>query len=706
VEPLEDRTLPATFYAATVSDLIADIQSANTGGGSNSIILTAPATSPYALTAADNSTDGPTGLPVIAWGNDLTIVGNGDTIERSTDPATPNFRLLVVASGASLTLQNLTLQNGVAESDGTLYGTSFGGGIYNQGSLTLSGVTVQYNQALGSSIYRYLPGDPYGSSEYIGGDAYGGGVASFGALTLLDGTRIHQNFASGGRSMSWVSTPQGGAARGGGVYVGGGTANLTGATLSGNGAEGGAACVWWEPDIGTSSPGNGGQAYGGGLYVDAGTVTLSGSTVSSNQAIGGSSDDDGLPPGTGGGSYGGGIYVGYGSVTLYRDIVQNNNAMGGWSWSGTVGVGSGGGLYIVAPVPSMVCLDTFTESNTINNTPDNIVGPYFLNGAPVPVLAISDVSILEGNSGTTAFVFTVNLSAPSGQPVTVNYATADGSATSGNDYTAASGTLTIPAGQTSGTITVLVNGDRVVEPNETFFINLSSPTNATIAGGQGQGTIVDDEPRVSINDVTMNEGNSGLTAFAFTVSLSVAYDVPVTVSYATANGIATAGSDYQAQSGTLTIPAGQTSGTITVLVNGDRLAEPNETFFVNLSNVNYGVIADGQGVGTILDDEPRISISDVTRKEGNGNKTTLFTFTVTLSYRTVDGTATTSDGDYVAKTGTLTFAPGETTKTITIEVKGDSKKEANETFYLDLFYSSINSLFTKNRGLGTILNDD
>jgi hypothetical protein len=76
-----------------------------------------------------------------------------------------------------------------------------------------------------------------------------------------------------------------------------------------------------------------------------------------------------------------------------------------------------------------------------------------------------------------------------------------------------------------------------------------------------------------------------------------------------------------------------------------------------------------------------------------------------MSFHTLDGTAKTSDSDYVAKTGTLMFAPGETMKTITIEVKGDSKKEANETFYLDLFGNSSNSLFTKNRGIGTILND-
>ena len=177
-----------------------------------------------------------------------------------------------------------------------------------------------------------------------------------------------------------------------------------------------------------------------------------------------------------------------------------------------------------------------------------------------------------------------------------------------------------------------------------------------------------------------------------------------------------AGSDYQAGSGTLTIPAGQRTGTITVLVNGDRLAESNETMFVNLSSPTNATIADGQGVGTIVDDEPRISISDVTKAEGKNRQTTLFTFTVTLSaaydqavtmsYRTVDGTATSGSDDCIAKTGTLTFAPGETTKTIRIEVKGDSKRESDEYFYLDLFGNSSNSLFTKNRGIGTILNDD
>jgi hypothetical protein len=223
-------------------------------------------------------------------------------------------------------------------------------------------------------------------------------------------------------------------------------------------------------------------------------------------------------------------------------------------------------------------------------------------------------------------------------------------------------------------------------------------------------------PAVSVSDATVTEGNTGTVNATFTVTLSAPSAQTVTVQYATANGTATAGSDYQARSGTLSIPAGQTRGTITVLVIGDRLPEPNETFFVNLSGATNATIADGQGIGTILDNEPGISISDVTRLEGKRNKTTLFTFTVTLSvpydqpvtvsFRTANGTATTGDGDYVARTGTLTFAPSQTTKTITIEVKGDSKRESNETFYLDLFGNSNNSWFSKSRGIGTILNDD
>ena len=173
---------------------------------------------------------------------------------------------------------------------------------------------------------------------------------------------------------------------------------------------------------------------------------------------------------------------------------------------------------------------------------------------------------------------------------------------------------------------------------------------------------MDDEPRISINDVSAPEGNSGTTPFTFTVSLSAAYNMPVTVNYATANGTAAAGGDYTAASGTLTFEPGQpTSQTVTVLVNGDRLFEPNETFFVNLSTPDgHAEISRGTGFGTIIEDDPRISIA----RRVQLRRVTPFTFTVSLSaasteavtvdFATVDGTAL-AGVDYVFTAGTLTF---------------------------------------------------
>ena len=220
---------------------------------------------------------------------------------------------------------------------------------------------------------------------------------------------------------------------------------------------------------------------------------------------------------------------------------------------------------------------------------------------------------------------------------------------------------------------------------------------------------------VSINDVSVVEGNVGTSSMVFTLTLSAAIADPITVQFQTANGSAQSGSDFQSTGGTVSFAPGETSKTITVPIIGDRLGESNETFFVNLSNAVNAGYADSQGVGTIVDDEPRISISDVSMTEGSsGTKNFVFTVTlsaaydqvVTLSYQTTNGTATTGNNDYVSQTGTLTFNPGETQKTITIQVKGDKKGESDEEFYVDLSGISSNSLFAKSRGVGTILNDD
>jgi hypothetical protein len=214
--------------------------------------------------------------------------------------------------------------------------------------------------------------------------------------------------------------------------------------------------------------------------------------------------------------------------------------------------------------------------------------------------------VTEGNTGTVNAAFTVTLSPSSSSTVTVKYATANGTATAGSDYVAASGTLTFTAGQTSKTISVAVNGDTADEPNEAFYLSLSNPTNATIATGQGTATIVDDDiPTVSmsINDVSVAEGNSGTTNAVLTVTLSGTTAQTVTVNYATANGTATAGSDYSAAIGSLTFTPGQTSKAITIAVNGDATVEPNETFVVNLNSPVGATLADGQGQVTILNDD-------------------------------------------------------------------------------------------------------
>jgi hypothetical protein len=151
---------------------------------------------------------------------------------------------------------------------------------------------------------------------------------------------------------------------------------------------------------------------------------------------------------------------------------------------------------------------------------------------------------------------------------------------------------------------VSIIGDTIAEPDETFQVNLSQAVGATISDGQGLGTIVDDEPHfLTINDVTMKEGLFGTRKFVFTVSLSAASSAAVTVSYDTANGTATAGSDYYAQSGIRKFSPGQTTKTIGIVVKGDGKREADETFFVNLSNVAGAQLQDNQGVGTILNDD-------------------------------------------------------------------------------------------------------
>jgi len=223
-----------------------------------------------------------------------------------------------------------------------------------------------------------------------------------------------------------------------------------------------------------------------------------------------------------------------------------------------------------------------------------------------PSIRISDVTVTETDPGTTVdAVLNVTLSAASSFPITVNYATTGGTATSNVDYTAISGTVTFAPGEISKPVTVTVLGDLINEVNETINVDLTTPVNATIADSRGVVTITENDPlpSIAINDISVTEGNSGTKTATFTLTLSAASSRNVTVTYATADGTAVAATDYTARTGNLTFTAGATTVTVAITVRGDTTLEPDETVLVNLTNPVNATIAKATGVLTIQNDD-------------------------------------------------------------------------------------------------------
>ncbi|HQW81448.1 MAG TPA: Calx-beta domain-containing protein [Pseudomonadota bacterium] len=256
-----------------------------------------------------------------------------------------------------------------------------------------------------------------------------------------------------------------------------------------------------------------------------------------------------------------------------------------------------------------------------------------------PNLTINDVTQSEGNGGTTTYTFTVSLDAPAPTGgVTFDIATADDSALASSDYIAKSlPSQTIPMNSSTYTFDVLVNGDTMFEQNEDFLVNVSNIIGATPSSAQGQGSIQNDdsEPTLSIGNASLMEGSSGTTNAQFNVDLNAASSLTVTVDYATADGTATvADNDFVATAGTLSFSPGQTHQTILVPVNGDMTYEPDETFFVNLSNPSQASLSDAQGVGQIWNDDDAADVSTqlvATPDSGFPGDTVTFTMTVTNS---------------------------------------------------------------------------
>ena len=377
-------------------------------------------------------------------------------------------------------------------------------------------------------------------------------------------------------------------------------------------------------------------------------------------------------------------------------------------------------------------INTATAAGLIVN---DDVAPDYLS------LSASSASKNEGNSGTTSFTFTVSRSGNTAGSTSVDYAvTGSGSnPASASDFSGSvlpSGSVSFAAGETSKTITVLVAGDTSVESDEGFTVTLSNAgVNTVINTATAAGLIVNDDVAsdylsLSASSASKNEGNSGTTSFTFTVSRSGNTAGSTSVDYAvTGSGSNPASaSDFSGSvlpSGSVSFAAGETSKTITVLVAGDTSAESDEGFTVTLSNAGVNtVINTATAVGLIVNDDVAsdylsLSASSASKNEGNSG-TTSFTFTVSRTGNTAGSTsvnyAVTGSGSNPASandfsgsvlpSGSVSFAAGETSKTITVLVAGDTSVESDEGFTVTLSNAGVNTVINTATAVGLIVNDD
>ena len=284
------------------------------------------------------------------------------------------------------------------------------------------------------------------------------------------------------------------------------------------------------------------------------------------------------------------------------------------------------------------------------NGADNLVSD--VNGLSIVPL----VSVPEGNSGTTTAAFAVSLLSPAQSVVTVDFFTSDGTATAGEDYQSDSGTLRFDPGESTKTITVAVTGDAFLEPDESFTVTLDNAAGATIINGEGTGVIRDDGDSLvalSVDDVTVVEGDAGTANATFNLRLSAAAALDVTVNVDTQDGSATAPGDYTTVRQQVTIPAGQITQSVDVPITGDTTLEQTESFQVVLSSLSPNAVFTVGGdtaIGTILDNEippPNVTINDVSLTEGNTGVTPA-TFTVSLSAASAQAVTV----DYTIASGT------------------------------------------------------
>ena len=342
-----------------------------------------------------------------------------------------------------------------------------------------------------------------------------------------------------------------------------------------------------------------------------------------------------------------------------------------------------------------------TINLTLENPDDATLGLLatatvtIVDNDPAPTVQFSGASY-SVNEGAGAATITATLSAASGQTVTVNYTTTDGTALAGSDYVTATGTLTFTQGVITQTFTVSILNDAQDEADETVDLTLSSPNNATPGSTTSATlTIVDNDglPDVEFSSSGYSADESASTA-TITVTLSPTSGLTVTVNYTTTDGTAAAGSDYTTGSGVLTFAPGETTQTFTVAILEDTLDEADETVNLALGNpdqANLGTLDSATLAITDNDAAPTVQFSVASYSVDESASTATITVTLsptlgvtaTVNYTTTDGTAA-AGSDYTTDSGVLTFAPGETTQTFTVAILEDTLDEAGETVNLTL----------------------
>ena len=418
------------------------------------------------------------------------------------------------------------------------------------------------------------------------------------------------------------------------------------------------------------------------------------------------------------------------TATFGSDYTQDCLGCSSFTASGgTINFGNGETLKTVTVTPTPDTTDELDEILTLNvaagssytvGSPSTAIGTIKDND-PAPTISINNVSKAEGNSGQSTFDFIVSLTNPSSSQITVNYATDTTGATAtggancsaGTDFFTTSGELTFNAGETSKPVSVTVCGDTDVEPNETFFVNLSnnSPDSNLPVSTKGTGTITNDDTNVTVTVAPTSVTEDGTQNLVYTFTRTGVMTNALTVKFSV-GGTATLNTDYShsgaatfsPSAGTVTILADQPGATVTLDPTADTTNEPDETVTLTITaDAAYTVGSQSSATGTITnDDAPTVQLGQTTFTVIEDSQVATITVTrsgdksnaATVKYSTSDiaglqsctqtNTLASERCDYTTSVGRVTFAPGESSKTFTVPIVNDVWVEGNETFFVNL----------------------